>query len=679
MPLPPIISRSSRTQRARSWTRISGTIVAEALVTVAEPLVTVLRPGPPAAPARVAAALARSLAPEEAPDPAPAWLWPEQRMSFRRAVAAVRRYGGALLADPVGTGKTYVALAVAAALNRRPTACLVPAALAEQWRAVAARLRVPTVVWSHERLSRGALPGECGRLVLVDESHHFRNPAARRYRHVAPWLVGRRALLVSASPVHNGLADLGHQLALTLRDDALRRHGLPSLAAGLATGRGHHALSHVIIVGPAAAARRPGAREQLVRLEDSTLAPLAPALALVERLRLSSRAPIAALVRWALWCAAASSPAALAASVDRYRRLLLHARDAAASGRAPDRRTLRNLTCGLDDQLLFWELLDPKDGTPDLAPDDLPLLEELGALASAAARAPDPKVERLRDLLADGRPTLVFAIARETVRHLRDRLPGPLAWCTGERAGIGRQAAPRQAVLDWFRPASGDAGSSPSLVPRHLIATDVAAEGLDLHRAERVVHYDLPWTQARLDQREGRARRAGAAHVEVEVVRLDPPPMVDERLRQLACLARKRRLLSAAGLDEPGRALWRWRADLAERFRERAAAEGVALLPAGPPGILAGFELHAWPAADTAVASHVLWWDKGSGWTEDPDVVSARLETAAAPRLDARQPPPSDAVRAALALLAAPIRQRMAELRRSRWLGAHATPAVHRL
>ncbi|MGE5231750.1 MAG: hypothetical protein ACM3NS_08405, partial [Deltaproteobacteria bacterium] len=40
---------------------------------------------------------------------------------------------------------------------------------------------------------------------------------------------------------------------------------------------------------------------------------------------------------------------------------------------------------------------------------------------------------------------------------------------------------------------------------------------------------------------------------------------------------------------------------------------------------------------------------------------------------------PSDAVRAALALLAAPIRQRMAELRRSRWLGAHATPAVHRL
>ena len=650
---------------------------------VAEPLVTVLRPGAPAEPARVAAALARSLAPEEAADPAPAWLWPEQRVSFRRAIAAVRRYGGALLADPVGTGKTYVALAVAAALNGRPTACLVPAALAAQWRAVSARLGVSTIVWSHERVSRGALPEGCGRLVLVDESHHFRNPATRRYRHVAPWLVGRRALLVSASPVPNRLAELGHQLALTLRDDALRRHGLPSLAAGLAAGRGHHALSHVIIVGPTAAARRPAAREQVVRLEDSTLAPLGPALALVERLRLSSRAPIAALVRSALWLAAASSPAALAASVDRYRRLLLHARDAARTGRAPDRRTLRDLTGGLDDQLLFWDLLDPAEGAPDLAPDDLPLLEELRGLVSAAAQEPDPKIEQLRCLLADGRPTLVFAVARETVRHLRDRLPGPVAWCTGERAGIGRQQAPRGAVLDWFRPGARN-GSTQGLAPRHLVTTDVAAEGLDLHRAERVVHYDLPWTPARMDQREGRARRAGAAHAEVEVVRLDPPPMVDARLRQLACLAGKRRLPSAAGLDEAGRALWRWRADLAERLRDRAAAEGVALLPAGPPGILAGFELHAWPAAGAAVASHALWWDEASGWTEDPDIVSARLETAAAAGPEAAMATgarfeAADAVQAALELLAAPIRQRMAELRRSRWLGAHAGPAAHRL
>ena len=644
---------------------------------VAEPLLTALRPGPPAAPARVAAALAQSLAPEEAADPAPAWLWAEQRVSFRRAVAALRRYGGVLLADPVGTGKTYVGLAVAAALNRRPTACLVPAALAEQWRAVSARLGVSTIVWSHERVSRGALPDECGQLVLVDESHHFLNPATRRYRHLAPWLVGRRALLVSASPLPNRLAELGHQLALTLRDDALRRHGLPSLAALFDSGRGHQALSHVIIVRSAAAARRPAARERVVRLEDSALAPLAPALALVERLRLSTRASIAALVRSALWRAAASSPAALSASVERYRRLLLHARDAARSGRAPDRRTLRDLSDGLDDQLLFWDLLDPADGTPDLAPDDLPLLEELRGLVSAAAREPDPKVEQLRCVLADGAPTVVFTVARETVRHLRDRLPGPVAWCTGERAGIGRQQAPRAAVLDWFRPGAGNGGVQ-GLAPRHLVTTDVAAEGLDLHRAERVVHYDLPWTPARMDQREGRARRAGAAHAEVEVVRLDPPPIVDARLHQLACLAGKRRLPSAVGLDEPGRAQWRWRADLAERFRDLSTAEGVAQLPVGPPGILAGFALQAWPSAGMPLANHVLWRDEAGTWTEDAEIVAARLETARAVDGIGLTPTP-EAVQAALALLAAPIRHRLADLRQSRWLGAHAAPAAHRL
>ncbi|HZA98924.1 MAG TPA: hypothetical protein VE399_09115, partial [Gemmatimonadales bacterium] len=80
----------------------------------------------------VGASIARSLLPAQDSCPAPAWLLPEQQLSFQRAVAAVRRYRGALLADPVGSGKTYIALAIAAALNgRKPTACLVPATLVD--------------------------------------------------------------------------------------------------------------------------------------------------------------------------------------------------------------------------------------------------------------------------------------------------------------------------------------------------------------------------------------------------------------------------------------------------------------------------------------------------------------------------------------------------------------------
>ncbi len=644
---------------------------------VAEPLVTVLRPGPVTSPARVAAALARSLAPGEAEDVPPAWLWPEQRGSFHKAIAAIRRHGGALLADPVGAGKTYVALAVAAACTRHPTACLVPAALVEQWRAVAARLCVPVVVWSHERVSRGTLPEHCGPLVLIDESHHFRNPGTRRYRHLAPWLIGRRALLLSATPVVNRLGDLAHQLALTLRDDVLSPHGVPSLADLLEKGRGHPALGQVVVTRSSARVRRPGARERTVQLDDATLAPVAGALALVERLRLSTRRPIAALIRAGFWRAAASSAPALGASLERYRRLLLHARDAARSGHALDRRALRELTGGLDDQLLFWELLGPAGGAADLVLDDLPVLEELRALMLAGASAPDPKLDRLRELLADGRSTLVFTVARETVRHLRDRLAGPVAWCTGERAGIGRQPAPRAVVLDWFRPGHLESATPRALGPRHLVTTDVAAEGLDLHRAERVIHYDLPWTPARMDQREGRARRGGAAHADVEVIRFEPPPAVEIRLRQLTLLARKQRLPSAVGLGESGSGLWRWRGDLAERFRDLPADEGVAFVPFGPPGFLAGFSLHGWRAPATPLASFVAWWDAATGWTEAPDVVAARLEAAA--RASVVEQMPCGATETVLARLAEPIRLRMRELRCSRWLGPHAAPAEHRL
>ena len=93
-------------------------IVAESLVAVSDPLLTVLRPGPLSYGAAVAASLARSLLPAEDISPPPQWLLPSQQRSFRRVLAAVRRHRGAVLADPVGSGKTYVALAVAASFNR---------------------------------------------------------------------------------------------------------------------------------------------------------------------------------------------------------------------------------------------------------------------------------------------------------------------------------------------------------------------------------------------------------------------------------------------------------------------------------------------------------------------------------------------------------------------------------
>lgn len=639
--------------------------MAEALAPVPDPVVTALRPGEWRPPAEVARAMARRLAPDEAPDAAPVWLRPEQVRSFRRALQAVRRFGGALLADPVGSGKTYVALAVAEALQpRRAPVCLVPAPLVMQWRATAHALGLEIVAASHSAVSRGRLPDTRSGLVIVDEAHHFRNPATRRYRHAAPWLVGRRVLLVTATPVVNRLADLLHQLLLGVRDDALAPDGVVSLRALLGQGFGSPALGRVVVEAAPSEGHRPARRHITSPAGPLECAAAETSLGSLDRLRLSRLPGTEALIRTVLRRAVASSPAALTTALRRYRHLLLHARDAARAGRPLDREAIRRFAGELEEQLVWWELMPLAAAPDDLLLDDLDSIDEVLRDSAKAEQAPDGKLERLRELLADGRPTLVFTSRRETVRYLRDRLAPPaVAWCTGMRAGLGPCPLPRAHVLGWFRGGGRVPAGRPA---RHLIATDIAAEGLDLQHAARVVHYDLPWTAMRLEQREGRAIRLGSTNAEVEVVTFRPAPALDRALRMTRALALKARLPSVAGLGPSGRGLWRWRSELADAYGAGDALSGVALVRAGPGGVLALLELYGGPdQPGERLSATLVWVDAGGAWTDAESVVAARLAAAmAAPPVGTADPV---RLRAALPLLAPVIRARLAVVRGSRW------------
>ncbi len=638
---------------------------------VPDPLLTALRPGPDSCGHEVAASLARSLLPAEDGSPAPAWLLPRQHRSFRRALAALRRYRGAILADPVGSGKTYVALAVAAAFNgRSPTACLVPATLQPQWEAVARDLDIPLVVCSHELVSRGTLPSRTRGLVLVDESHHFRNRQTRRYAHAARWLVGRPALLVTATPVVNRLSDLGHQLLLAVRDDALVMDGVVSLRRALSTGSPDPALGQLVVENHGLDDHRPRRISTISKPVPAECGAIASSIGLLSRLRLSSNESIASLVRGVLLRAAGSSPAALGGALRRYHRLLLHARDALQAGRPMERSALRRFTAELGDQLVWWELLPCNEASSDLELADIPTLESIIPAATAAWGRNDAKLARLRELLMEKRGALVFTASRDTVRYIREQLSElRLAWCTGNRAGLAMTLLPRPVVLGWFREGIG---TGP--VPRHLVVTDVAAEGLDLQRAARVIHYDLPWTPMRLEQREGRAVRLGSRHSEVEVVRFVPVPVLERSLRLEATLARKARLPAAAGLGAGGRHIWRWRTDLAERYGDCSAVAGLAQASSQQRGLLAGFSLYSASNPKESLSSTIGWLDPKGCWTEAPEMVAQRLDTAARqgqrPIVDRQQ------VHAYLALLAPQIRARLSLTSARRWLSPETTPAA---
>ena len=54
-------------------------------------------------------------------------------------------------------------------------------------------------------------------------------------------------------------------------------------------------------------------------------------------------------------------------------------------------------------------------------------------------------------------------------------------------------------------------GFNSPLVPEVLVVTTVGQEGIDLHRECRhVIHHDLPWNPATLEQRTGRVDRIGS-------------------------------------------------------------------------------------------------------------------------------------------------------------------------
>jgi hypothetical protein len=653
-------------------------IVAEALRELEDPLASLLDLPPPAAAAPVARGIAAALVAAERTVPAPRWLLPSQHQSYWRLLAALDRFGGALLADPVGAGKTYVALAVAAALAPRATVAIVPAALVAQWRRTALQLGIAIQLHTHERCSRGQLPGPERSFVVVDESHRFRNPAARRYRHLAPWLIGRRLLLVSATPAVNRLDDLSAQLLLGVRDDALRPSGLPSLRALLARGEGHPALGEVIIAATAPGGYSPVRRECRVRAPEVP----APILDAIDRLAHSAHEPVAALLRGVAWQAAASSPAALLGVLRRYRTLLLQARDAASQGQSLSRTALRQFTGALGEQLVLWAMLEPpleeQFTAGDLPLEDIDRITALVPDVRQWAESGDAKRDLLATRLADGRRSLVFTTARETVRHLRDGLPAPVAWCTGDSAGLGSSRLPRDTVLGWFGPTRRWIG--PGTPPAVLVSTDVSAEGLDLQSAGRVVHYDLPWTPVRLVQREGRALRRGASHDAVEIVRFDPPRDLEERLRKSRHLARKGGLPARIGLGAEGRPLWSWRDELASSLGDGPRVEGVAAVEAAGqgPGVLAGFALAEANAGPGWQGSgQVIWLPQVGAPSQDPDLIERLLVAAAAAA--SAEPPGRDILERAVAELAPLLRERLAASGRDRWRLARATPEARAL
>jgi len=135
----------------------------------------------------------------------------------------------------------------------------------------------------------------------------------------------------------------------------------------------------------------------------------------------------------------------------------------------------------------------------------------------------DPKLTEFRrqlqtNKLIRGHKVIVFTESMETAQYLYDNLQD----IYGERIVCfsGQSSAMLKiAIEDSFNPKNKAKDNDRFDL---LITTDILAEGINLHRANVLVNYDLPWNPTRIMQRVGRINRVGSEHDRIYVFNFFP-------------------------------------------------------------------------------------------------------------------------------------------------------------
>ncbi|HJQ53196.1 MAG TPA: helicase-related protein, partial [Gemmatimonadaceae bacterium] len=482
-------------------------------------------------------------------------LQPHQLSAVTRLREAIDSFRGALLCDEVGMGKTYVALAVAARFGR--CAIVAPAALISMWRDALSATGLAAELVSFESLSRvrrvrrSRDNGDRLEIVVIDEAHHARNPATNRYFALSSLVRGARVLLLTATPIHNRRQDLVALLSLFL---GARAERLTEAELSLCVVRREQRQ----VKGPS---RIPAIAGPVVHAVPDTAG-------LVERL-LTLPPPIpvrgggigGALIGRSLVHQWASSEAAFR---EALKRRIARATALCASlecGRYPSATELETWVYGDGAlQLGFSELLAP------LISDHGQLLASVRAhlrglnvirSESTASGVDDCRASIVAEIAAaqQGSAIVAFAQYSETVSMLFRRLSRSLrvALLTSHGARVAGGALGRDEAIYRFAPLANNR-PSPSAAERIdlLLTTDLLSEGVNLQDACVVIHLDIPWTVARLEQRVGRVARIGSRHSQVDVHLLRPPASAAATLETDEILDRKWRIAtSVVGTTAP--------------------------------------------------------------------------------------------------------------------------------
>ncbi|MBO0854416.1 MAG: DEAD/DEAH box helicase [Nocardia sp.] len=317
--------------------------------------------------------------------------------------------------------------------------------------------------------------------VVIDESHNLTNVGTLNNELARILAPNTEALILASATPHNGREDSFAELLRLLdptavaadgsftKDDVqsllIRRHRHHSeVAAEVGSDWAERADPVHRLIAPSSAEERVAQELSQVWLHPE-----------------SGRSPYSgdtkALFPWTLAKAFLSSPAALRESINQRRTKL-------REEGSPDQRTeLEALTTLADlNDKAFTESSGKQAALIDR-------LAEIGVGAKSSTRA------------------VVFAERVATLKWLVDLLPTALGLKPQNVAMLhgGLSDVEQQQIVDSFK-----LETSPIRV---LVTGDVASEGVNLHsQCHHLIHYDIPWSLIRIEQRNGRIDRYGQKH-----------------------------------------------------------------------------------------------------------------------------------------------------------------------
>jgi superfamily II DNA/RNA helicase/HKD family nuclease len=195
-----------------------------------------------------------------------------------------------------------------------------------------------------------------------------------------------------------------------------------------------------------------------------------------------------------------------------------------------------------------YDKKDFKDDYIDFLRADLKTLRKIRDYWAGIQEEEDPKLQSfINELKANtqlkGKKLIVFTESKETgqylFQHLNQKFPRKVMFFSSLGGDYDSERHTRMVARDMIKENFDPNNKTKEDYIRILITTDVLAEGINLHRSNILVNYDLPWNPTRVLQRVGRVNRVGTAHDNVYIYNFFPTDESEKHLGLKASIVAK--------------------------------------------------------------------------------------------------------------------------------------------